>query len=349
MQHTNSLVRLACATNTVSQNKSYEGKNFYLGYMFPIFVLCDSASGEMIYAIPHQKLKGFQGAFRGGSYGLHLKPFFQGNVHLHLRESSLHIKKALFLPAATASRRSSNGSCRCCCCCCSWFQDFYSCRGKGGKVLGKGVYELKGSNPEESFIREVSTYVWKVLATCQDFLWGWIPESQGIQPRRKFYTRSQHLCLTGLGKVSRLSSGRDPWISRDPTPKKVLYAKSAPMSDGSWQGVKTFFGVGSRNLKGSNPEESFIREASTYVWWVLARCQDFLRGWIPESQGIQPRRKFYTRSQHLWQTGLGKVSRLSSGLDLPLKSWWNNRRRSMSIICSCFLGNRKLWRQAKWG
>ena len=72
-----------------------------------------------------------------------------------------------------------------------------------------------------------------------------IPESQGIQPWRKFYTRSQHLCLTGLGEVSRLSSGLDPLRFRDPTPKKVLYAKSAPMSDRSWQGVKTFFGVGS--------------------------------------------------------------------------------------------------------
>ena len=47
-------------------------------------------------------------------------------------------------------------------------------------------------------------------------------------------------------------------IFRDPTPKKVLYAKSAPMSDRSWQGVKTFFGVGSPNIKGSNPEESSI-------------------------------------------------------------------------------------------
>ena len=53
----------------------------------------------------------------------------------------------------------------------------------------------------------------------------------------------------------------------DPTPKKVLYVKSAPMSDRSWQGVKTFFGVGSPNIKGSNPEESStcIREVSTYV------------------------------------------------------------------------------------
>ena len=56
-----------------------------------------------------------------------------------------------------------------------------------------------------------------------------------------------------------------PMSPRDPTPKKVLYAKSAPRYDRSWQGVKTFFGVGSPNIKGSNPEESFIREVSTYV------------------------------------------------------------------------------------
>ena len=108
-----------------------------------------------------------------------------------------------------------------------------------------------------------------------------------IQPRRKFYMRSQHLCLTGLGKVSRLSSGLDPQKSRDPTPKKVLYAKSTPMSDRSWQSVKTFFRVGSPNIKGSIPEESFIREVRNYVRQVLAKCQDFLRGWIPEFQGSQ--------------------------------------------------------------
>ena len=134
--------------------------------------------------------------------------------------------------------------------------------------------------------------------------------------------------------MSRLSSGLDPQISRDPTPKKVLCAKSAPMSDRSWQGLKTFFWVGSLlkilvkqppqvnehnlflllpclficfylrrqlaagqvmgrvvvvvvvvvlvvktftnvfksqgKIKGSNPEESFIREISTYVRHVLA-------------------------------------------------------------------------------
>ena len=61
-----------------------------------------------------------------------------------------------------------------------------------------------------------------------------------------------------------------PMSKRDPTPKKVLNAKSGPMSDRSWQGVKTFFGVGSPNLKGSNPEESYIREVSTHVRHVLA-------------------------------------------------------------------------------
>ena len=65
--------------------------------------------------------------------------------------------------------------------------------GKGGKVLGKEMWESR------------------------------------IQPWRKFYMRSQHLCL----------------------------------SDRPWRRVKTFFGVGSLNLKGSNPEESFKREIST--------------------------------------------------------------------------------------
>ena len=56
-----------------------------------------------------------------------------------------------------------------------------------------------------------------------------------------------------------------PMSPRDPTPKKVLYAKSAPMSDRSWQGVKTFFRGWIPKIKASNPEESFIREVSTYV------------------------------------------------------------------------------------
>ena len=48
------------------------------------------------------------------------------------------------------------------------------------------------------------------------------------------------------------------------------------------------------NFKGSNPEESFKCEVRSYVdvRQVLATCQDFLRGWIPEYQGIQPLRKF---------------------------------------------------------
>ena len=68
---------------------------------------------------------------------------------------------------------------------------------------------------------------------------------------------------------------------RDPTPKKVLYAKLGPMSDRSLRRVKTFFGVGSPNIKGSNPEESFIRVVSTYVSQVL----------VPSrlSSGLDPR------------------------------------------------------------
>ena len=42
------------------------------------------------------------------------------------------------------------------------------------------------------------------------------------------------------------------------------------MSGRSWRRVKTFFGVGSLNLKGSNPEESLIRKVRIYVRYVLA-------------------------------------------------------------------------------
>ena len=56
---------------------------------------------------------------------------------------------------------------------------------------------------------------------------------------------------------------RPPMYPKDPTPKKVLNAKSAPMSNMSWLGR---YG------------------------------QDFLQGWIPQSQGIQPQRKSYTPS-----------------------------------------------------
>ena len=68
---------------------------------------------------------------------------------------------------------------------------------------------------------------------------------------------------SGHGKGGKVL-GKAMWESgRDPTLKKVLYAKSVPMSDRSWRRVKTFFGVGSLNIKGSNPEESFIREVRT--------------------------------------------------------------------------------------
>ena len=105
------------------------------------------------------------------------------------------------------------------------------------------------------------THVFKSQPTQRWGVGSWNPKYQGIQPRRKFYMRSQHLGLTGLGKVSRLSSGLDPQISRDPTPKKVLYAKSAPMSDMTWRGVKIFFRVGSLNIKGSNPEENLYAKS----------------------------------------------------------------------------------------
>ena len=67
--------------------------------------------------------------------------------------------------------------------------------GREGGKHGVSTYESKGSNPEESFKREVRTYVKHVLT--------W----------------------------SRLSPGLDPRISRDPTQKKVLNAKSGPLSD----------------------------------------------------------------------------------------------------------------------
>ena len=73
------------------------------------------------------------------------------------------------------------------------------------------------------------TQIFKVLIVGKEARY--LERHCGIQPRRKFYTRSQDLCLTGLGDVSRLSLGLDLSISRDPTPKKVLYAKSGPMSD----------------------------------------------------------------------------------------------------------------------
>ena len=81
------------------------------------------------------------------------------------------------------------------------------------------------------------------------------------------------LCLRGWdiqGKGKRVTIVCPPMSSKDPTPKKILNAKSDTRSDRSWQGVKTFFGVGSPNIKGSNPEESFKREISTYVRHVLA-------------------------------------------------------------------------------
>ena len=53
-------------------------------------------------------------------------------------------------------------------------------------------------------------------------------------------------------------------LSKDPTPNKVLDGKSGTMSDRSWLCVKTFYGVGSLNIEGSNPKASFIHKVRNY-------------------------------------------------------------------------------------
>ena len=124
----------------------------------------------------------------------------------------------------------------------------------------------------------------------------------GIQPRRKFYTRIQYLCLTGFGAVKTFF-GVGSLNLKGSNPEESFIREVSTyvsMSDRSWQCVKTFFGVGSLKIKGSNPEESFIRKVSTYVRYVLA---DNVKTFF----------------------GVGS-----------LKIKGSNRRRSMSIICSCF-------------
>ena len=55
-----------------------------------------------------------------------------------------------------------------------------------------------------------------------------------------------------------------PMSQRDPTPKKVLYAKSGTMPDRSWQGVKTFFGVGSSKSRDPTPKKvSYAKSGTT--------------------------------------------------------------------------------------
>ena len=54
-----------------------------------------------------------------------------------------------------------------------------------------------------------------------------------------------------------LSLGLDPLIFGDPTPKKVLTPCQDLSDIGADFGYKTFFGVGSLDIWGSNPEESF--------------------------------------------------------------------------------------------
>ena len=139
-------------------------------------------------------------------------------------------------------------------------------------------------------------------------------------PKKVLYARSGP-----MSKVSRLSSGLDP---RDPTPKKVLYAKSAPMSDRSWQRVKTFFGVGYR--------ESFICEVSTYVWHVLALSR-LSSGLDPQmSRDPTPKKVLYAKSAPMSDRSWQSVKSFFGVGSLLIKSLWNNRRRSMSVICSCY-------------
>ena len=54
----------------------------------------------------------------------------------------------------------------------------------------------------------------------------------------------------------KLSSGLDPLRFRDPTPEKVLTPRQDLSDIDSDFAYKTFFGVGSLEFQGSNPEES---------------------------------------------------------------------------------------------
>ena len=75
------------------------------------------------------------------------------------------------------------------------------------------------------------------------------------------------------------------------------------------------------NIKGSNPEESFKHEVRTYVKHVLtwSRLSPNVKGSNPEESFISEVRT-YVKHDLTW-------SRLSL----------HDRRRSMSIICSCYM------------
>ena len=64
---------------------------------------------------------------------------------------------------------------------------------------------------------------------------------------------------------------------RDPTPKKVLYAKSAPMSDRSWRGSRLSSGLDPRDP--TPGKVLFVKSA--LMSDRHGAGQDFLRGWIP--------------------------------------------------------------------
>ena len=116
-------------------------------------------------------------------------------------------------------------------------------------------------------------YLWRQQASGQvmgrdnvvvHLLRGWISKYQGIQPRRKFYTRSQDLCLTGLGDTSRLSSGLDPWISKDPTPKKTFKTvpfHSIPLLQGIFE---AFFNLIAKHTKTFTKKA--IKNGNTFIY-----------------------------------------------------------------------------------
>ena len=66
--------------------------------------------------------------------------------------------------------------------------------------------------------------------------------SRDPTPKKVLYAKSGPMSDRSWQGV-KTSSGLDPWISRDPTPEKVLYAKSAPMSDRSWRGSRLSSGL----------------------------------------------------------------------------------------------------------
>ena len=117
-------------------------------------------------------------------------------------------------------------------------------------------YKQSGANIPHTFVGNLKDFPYCCMLYC-------------IRNGESKLNKNKLCSLTCGGCFTRVSRG-------DPTPKKVLTRRQDLSDIGADFAYKTFFGVGSPNIKGSNPEDSL----NTFPFLVpcrLYRVHDHIR------------------------------------------------------------------------